>query len=91
MSRWESRQTNAHAQAGWELIHLFLDACPNPCLVRATREIIDTLAYLLTATRDETTTRWPALEDGYPRLQAAVTDNDPVAAELAIETVSRLQ
>lgn len=86
-----NRDAHAHGQRGWSLVHLFIDACPNAYLVRATRDTIDALAYLLSATRTDATTAWGSLQDGYPRLRVAVIDNDPVAAELAIETVFRLQ
>lgn len=84
------RDTHAHGSQGWALVDLFITACPNPYLVRATQDTVDALAYQLAVTRTESSTSWSNLDDGYPRMRAAVYSGDAIAAELAIETIFRL-
>lgn len=90
MNAVADRATHTHGKRGWELVELFIDACPNPYFVRATRETADALAYQLSVTRTESSTSWGSLEDGYPRLRDAVARRDAIAAELAFETVFEL-
>lgn len=83
----EKRDTHAHGKLGWELVDVFIDYCPNHILVRATREMIDSLAFQLSATRTADNTDWDSLSAGYPALKAAIESGDAIAAELAIEQV----
>lgn len=86
----EARDTFGHGARAWAMVDLILHICPNQYLVRAARDTIDSLAFQLSVTRTEESTQWDDLDDGYPRLLAALTDADAVAAELAIETIFRL-
>ena len=86
----EKRDTMGHGARAWAMVDMFIVACPNDYLVRATRDSIDALAYQLAVTRTETSTTWDRLDEGYPRLHSALIAEDAVAAELAIETVFRL-
>lgn len=85
-----ARDVRQHGADGWAMVDLFVGACDNPYLVRATRDQIDALAFQLSVTRTNETTDWGRLDDGYPRLLKAVRSGDSIAAELAIETVFRL-
>jgi DNA-binding GntR family transcriptional regulator len=68
----------------------WLNLCPNPLLVETARKVIGGLAYKL---RVETIgDRIPAehLLEYYPIFRDAIAAGDPVAAELAIETIHML-
>ena len=82
-----SRDPGTHGVRVWAMVHLFLDACPNTYLERATRDTIDALIHHVDNTRTNDTTAWDALDEGYPRLREAIVNNDAIAAELAVETV----
>lgn len=79
-----------HGKMGWELVDLFVDYCPNHILVGATRNVLDSLAFQLTATRTDQSSDWDALSTGYPDLRVAIATSDAIAAELAIEHVFQL-
>jgi len=83
----EARDTFDHGAKVWAMVDQIVEDCPNPFLVRAAQGQIDALAFQLSVTRTEGSTHWDRLEDGYPRLLAAVKSGDAIAAELAIETV----
>lgn len=86
----EQRDSTEHGRLSWELFDDFIEACPNDTLVGATKDIIDGLAYRLSATRTEDNTDWDTLDAGYPELRDAVEAGDAIAAELAIEKIFRL-
>lgn len=85
-----ARDHDGHGHDGWKLVDRFIECCPNPILVAATKDIIDSLAYQLSVTRTEKSTSWADLDAGYPALKTAIEDEDAIAAELAIERVFRL-
>ncbi|PKQ36286.1 MAG: GntR family transcriptional regulator [Actinobacteria bacterium HGW-Actinobacteria-11] len=85
-----ARDHVSSGRGAWVLVDRFLEFCPNPILVRATKDTIDSLAYQLSVTRTADSTRWPDLDAGYPALKTALVEGDAVAAELAIERVFRL-
>lgn len=85
-----ARETVDHGEKGWAMVDQFIDACPNPYLVTATRETIDALAFKLALTRTGSSTAWDRAHDGYERLLNALQEGDAIAAELAIETVFHL-
>ncbi|MFZ4896316.1 GntR family transcriptional regulator [Plantibacter sp. Mn2098] len=86
----ENRAGDEAGRLRWQLVDEFVQFCRNPVLVRATRDIIDSLAFQLTVTRTEDDTAWESLEENYPLLRAAITSGDAIAAELAVESVFRL-
>lgn len=85
-----ARDTHEHGRLVWLMLHQFIEYCPNPILVQATRDTIDSLAFQLSATRTEQSTNWEGLNVGYPDLRTAIVGDDPIAAELAIQRVFRL-
>jgi len=85
-----ARDHEGHGRDAWTLVDHFIDFCPNPILVKATKDTVDSLAYQLSITRTESSTSWPDLDAGYPALKAALDNGDAIAAELAIERVFRL-
>lgn len=90
MATVEARDSAAHAVAAWAMLDLFIDACPNPYLVRATRDQINALMHQVNSTRTDANTMWENPETAYPLLHEAITTGDSIAAELAVETVFRL-
>ena len=68
----------------------WLDLCPNPILVETARKVISGLAYKLRV--DTIGDLIPAehLLEYYPVFRDAITAGDPIAAELAIETIHML-
>jgi DNA-binding GntR family transcriptional regulator len=83
----DAEHAQDHATLAWKFWQTIIDECPNPVLVRATRAQIEGLTYRLSLTRSTRTTDWDALRTLYPSLKAAIVDNDPVAAELAAESL----
>ncbi|ROR80004.1 GntR family transcriptional regulator [Plantibacter flavus] len=84
------RDAEEHGRLYWAFFDEIIAACPNATLVTATKDIIDGLAYRLAATRGDTDMDWSVLDDGYHALRTALGGGDPIAAELAVESIFRL-
>lgn len=86
----EAKDVHEHGRLAWELADHVVDLCPNHILVRATRDMIDSLAFQLAATRTDDSSDWPRLSTGYATVREAVLSEDAIAAELAVEEIFRL-
>lgn len=68
----------------------WLELCPNPILVETARKVISGLAYKLRVDTIGELIPVEHLLEHYPRFRDAITAGDPIAAELAIETIHML-
>jgi DNA-binding GntR family transcriptional regulator len=68
----------------------WLDRCPNPSLVDVGNKVVHGLAYKLRVNSIDELIPAPHLIDCLTEFRTAITDNDPIAAELAIEAAHML-
>jgi DNA-binding GntR family transcriptional regulator len=79
-----------YVSRGRHLTRLLIENCPNPVLLAATDDIIEAKVHRLSLSRIEVNRDWGQLRMDYQRLSSAVEAGDPVAAELALESVFQL-
>jgi DNA-binding GntR family transcriptional regulator len=75
---------------GLQIIDLVRENCPNPVLLAATSDMIDAKIHRIILSRLVQEADQERLVTGYQGLRDALTENDAIACELAVERLFRL-
>ncbi|MGK9147981.1 GntR family transcriptional regulator [Plantibacter flavus] len=86
----DERDAAEYDRLSRSLFDAFIDACPNPTLVDATKDIINGLSYRVSVMTTPEVIDWDTKRAAFPALGDALQAGDAVAAELAVEDVFRL-
>ena len=85
-----ARNARAHMDAALRIYSTMIGLCPNTVLKGVAVETVARLTFQVQLTIDSREPNWDLLADCWQRFDAAITAQDPIAAELAFEELHRL-
>lgn len=85
-----ARNARSHLTAGLKVYDAIIALCPNAVLKGVAIEAVSRLTFQIQLTIDSREPNWDLLASCWERFETAITDQNPIAAELAFEEMHRL-